>query len=319
MKNKFWMRSFWAAVLAAAILLSTFLAGRRTSSREIVREIKPFRGAIETAITTTGTILPKNRLEIKPPVNGRIEQVLIKEGAQVKVADILAWMSSTERAALLDSARGQGEETLRYWEDAYKPIPLLAPIDGEVIVATTQPGQSVMTNDAVFVLSDHLIVRAQVDETDIGKISLGQKATVTLDAYPETKIQARVEHIYYESKAVNNVTIYEVDLVPEEVPPSFRSGMNASCDFIEERREGVLLVPSEAVQKDKAESFVWVSQGLSGEPVRRPVTPGISDDKNTQVISGVNENDTLILKTKKYSLPKDAGGTNPFMPNRRRS
>ena len=86
------------------------------------------------------------------------------------------------------------------------------------------------------VLSDHLIVRAQVDETDIGKITPDMKAIITLDAYPDTKIKASVEHIYYESKTVNNVTIYEVDLIPEEVPAFFRSGMNATVDFIEQEQ-----------------------------------------------------------------------------------
>ena len=91
---------------------------------------------------------------------------------------------------------------------------ILSPIDGEVIVATIQPGQTVTTTDDVVVLSDHLIVRAQVDETDIGKIQLGQKAFISLDAYPDRRIQATVEHIYYESSTVNNVTIYNVDLLP---------------------------------------------------------------------------------------------------------
>ena len=114
-------------------------------------------------------------------------------------------MSSTERAALLDAARGQGEENFKYWEETYRPIPLPSPIDGEVIVATTQPGQTVTASDAVLVLSDHLIVRAQVDETDIGKIKPDMKANITLDAYPDTKIKATVEHIYYESQLIFNL------------------------------------------------------------------------------------------------------------------
>jgi macrolide-specific efflux system membrane fusion protein len=263
--------------------------------------------------------LPKNRLEIKPPVNGRIESVLVEEGVKVKIGQTVAWMSSTDRAALLDNARGQGEVALKYWQDAYKPIPLLSPIDGEVIVATTQPGQTVTTSDDVIVLSDHLIVRAQVDETDIGKISLGQGATIVLDAYPDSKINAKVDHIYYESKTVNNVTIYDVDLLPEEIPAFFRSGMNATVNFIDHGLENALLIPLEAVQQDKGESYVMVSQGPDKEPVKRAVKLGISDEKNTEVLSGIDENDTLVVKMKKRSVTKGATtGTNPFMPARRR-
>jgi macrolide-specific efflux system membrane fusion protein len=263
--------------------------------------------------------LPKNRLEIKPTVNGRIEKVLVQEGEKVKTGQILAWMSSTERAALLDAARGQGEAALKYWQEAYKPISLLSPIDAEVIVATTQPGQTVTTSDSVVVLSDQLIVRAQVDETDIGKIKPGQNASISLDAYPDTKIAAKVGHVYYESKTVNNVTIYEVDLVPQEVPLFFRSGMNATIDFSEKSKDNILLVPTEALHKDNEGDYVLVRQNDSKEPQRRAVKLGISDDKNTEVISGIDKNDLIVITTKKYVLPKDTTGTNPFFPSRRRN
>ena len=223
-------------------------------------------------------------------------------------------MSSTERAALLDAARGQGEDKLKYWQEAYKPIALLAPIDAEVIVATTQPGQTVTTVDAVIVLSDELIARAQVDETDIGKIKLAQEATIILDAYPDTKIKAEVGHIYYESKTVNNVTIYEVDLVPETIPDFFRSGMNATLDFIETSKDHALLIPAGAVYKDKKQNFVLVKKDGQSEPVVQEVKLGITDDKNVEVISGISESDTLILKNKKFVLPKSEVGSSPFTP-----
>lgn len=289
------------------------------SSAEIVKSVTPFIGSIRNFISCTGTVLPKNRLEIKPPVNGRIESILVQEGDKVETGQVLALMSSTDRAALLDAARGKGEESLKYWENTYKPIPLSAPIDGEVIVATTQPGQTVTATDAVVVLSDRLIVRAQVDETDIGKITPEMKADITLDAYPDTKIKAAVEHIYYESQTVNNVTVYQVDLITKEVPPFFRSGMNASVDFILQDKKDILLIPAEAVYKENGQSYVLLRQNNSKEPVKARVSLGITDEKNVEVLSGVVESDRIMLKTKKYSLPKSATtGSNPFMPARRR-
>ena len=287
---------------------------RQKTTNEVVKEISPVMGSIRTFISSTGTILPKNRLEIKPPVNGRIERILVKEGDEVKIGDILAWMSSTERAALLDAARGKGEQDFSYWETAYKPIPLIASIDGEVIVEKIQPGQTVTASDPVMVLSDRLIVRAQVDETDIGKISLGKKAIISIDAYPDTKINSIVEHIYYESQTVNNVTIYEVDIVPEEIPKFFRSGMNASIDFIDQSNDNALLIPAEAVYKEKDVSYVLVKQGEDAQPVRAAVKLGISDDKNVEVLSGITKDDKIIIKSKMYSLPKNTRGKNPFMP-----
>lgn len=308
-------------VVAVVSVIFAFIMIRmrgKSLNNEIIKEASPAIGAIQVFVSTTGTVLPKNRLEVKPPVGGRVESIEAQEGDKVKTGQTLAWMSSTERAALLDAARGQGEKTLKYWEETYKAIPLLSPIDGEVIVATTQPGQTVTTADAVVVLSDHLITRAQVDETDIGKIKLGQSTVITLDAYPQTKIKASAEHIYYESKTVNNVTIYEVDLIPEEVPPFFRSGMNASVDFIVQSKENILLIPLEAVHKEKERNFVLVKQGNGKEPLKAPVVLGITDDKNVEVISGISRDDTLIITTKKYVLPNATLGTNPFMPFGRR-
>src|SRR4051812_37455421 len=87
-----------------------FLKEKSPHSQDKQEIIKPHYGSIQTVITTTATVLPKNRLEIKPTVNGPIEQVLVQEGQMVKAGETLAWMSSTDRAALLDSARGQGEK-----------------------------------------------------------------------------------------------------------------------------------------------------------------------------------------------------------------
>lgn len=304
-------------IIPVFLIVAIFLVIKiwpKADSGEISTELNPTLGSIQTIISTTGTILPKNRLEIKPPVNGRVESVLVKEGQNVKVGEVLAWMSSTERAALLDAAQGQGEDKLKYWQQTYKPIALLAPINGEVIVATTQPGQTITTSDAVIVLSDQLIVRAQVDETDIGKIKPKQKATVSLDAYPDIEIKATVEHIYYESKTANNVTIYEVDLVPQEVLMFFRSGMNVTINFIENSRENALLIPLEAVHKEGKESFVILKKAADQEETKQIIKVGIADDKNVEILSGVSINDRVVTKEKKYILPKSSTGTNPFMP-----
>ncbi len=319
MFNKKW-KVFLAIIIviagAAALLIRR--SGGSASKGEKTQEIVPTVGSIQNFVSTTGTVLPQNRLELKPPINGRVEKILVQEGDKVKIGQTLAWMSSTERAALLDAAKDKGEDVLKYWEDAYKPIPLLAPIDGEVIVAKVQPGQTVTTADPVLVLSDRLIVRAQVDETDIGKVKLGMPAIVSLDAYPETKVDTTVEHIYYESKTVNNVTIYEVDLIAPQLPSFFRSGMNANIDFIEQKKENVLLVPLEAVHKDKDGNYLLLAQGPGKEPMRQAVTVGISDEKNTEILSGITANDKIELKSEKYTLPSSKQSTNPFMPFRGR-
>lgn len=309
------------AILVITVLGAFFYLKAKPPKSEngiIVKEIKPAIGAMQNIISTTGTVLPKNRLEIKPPVAGRVDEILVREGEKVKIGQTVAWMSSTERAALIDAARSQGEEVLAYWKEVYKPIALISPIEGDVIVATTQPGQTVTTNEAVIVLSDRLIARAQVDETDIGKIKKEQSAVINLDAYPDTKIKAKVEHIYHESKTVNNVTIYEVDLLPEDVPALFRSGMNAAVDFIESTSDNAVIVPFEAVISEKGKSYVFVKQNPNDKDGgRRAVTLGIMGDKDVEITSGITADDAILIKTQKYDLPKSNVGTNPFLPSRR--
>jgi len=256
---------------------------------------------------------------MKPPIGGRIDKVLVAEGQTVKKGDVLALMSSTDRAALLDAAMPQGPSAVNYWADVYKPTPIIAPLDGEVIVKSVQPGQTVIPTDPVVVLSDRLIVQAQVDETDIGRVKEGQKARISLDAYPDIAVNAAVEHIYYESKIVNNVTIYQVDILPEKVPDVFRSGMSANVSIIEAGKEHILLALLEAVNRGKDGNSVWVSQGKGKKPVKTEVTFGMSDENNIEVVSGLNENDTLVIKTKKAEVSKGAkAGSSPFMPGGQR-
>ncbi|MBU1122153.1 MAG: efflux RND transporter periplasmic adaptor subunit [Candidatus Omnitrophota bacterium] len=303
-------------ILAVFIIFFVIGKFKKDKSQYILKEIIPVYGNIYNFISTTGTVQPQNRLEIKPQINGRIEEILVKEGQKVKAGQILAWMSSTERAALLDSALSQGQEEVLSWQDVYKPTPLIAPIDGDVIVRAVEPGQTVTSSDAVIVLSDRLIVKAQVDETDIGKVKVGQAAVISLDAYPHIKVKGTIDHVSYESTIVNNVTIYEVDVVPSKIPDVFRSGMSANVDIVEEGKENVLVLPIEAVNEDEGGKFVVVKRNGEQRTVNQKVEIGISDNRNAEVISGVESGDKVIIKVKNYSLSNGGGRqtSSPFMP-----
>ncbi|EKD26316.1 MAG: hypothetical protein ACD_79C01263G0002 [uncultured bacterium] len=280
------------------------------------REISPFYGDIREQVSTTGMVQPQNRLEIRPPVAGRIDEILVKEGDKAKTGQTLAWMSSTDRAALMDTARFGGENSVKYWQEVYKPTPLIAPIDGDVIVREVEPGQTVNTTDTVIVLSDRLIVQAQVDETDIGKVKMGQAAEIGLDAYPDIKVKGKVDHIYYESKVINNVTIYEVDILPDTVPDVFRSGMSANIDIIQQQKEKVLLIPQEAIkQDDKGLNFVLVRTDNTDHPERISIKTGLSDDNNTEVTEGLSPNSTIMIKSEENKIGQDSEQkANPFLP-----
>ncbi|HNV85927.1 MAG TPA: efflux RND transporter periplasmic adaptor subunit [Candidatus Omnitrophota bacterium] len=283
----------------------------------ILRSVNVKRGDLMLKINATGTVKPQNRVEIKPPIAGRIEEVLVSEGEQVKAGQILAQMSSTERAALLDAARAQGGKVLERWENAYKPAPLLAPLDGTVIVRAVEPGQTVTTSDPVVVLSDRLIVEAQVDETDLAEVKLGQDVEVRLDAYPDKMIPAKVVHISYESTLVNNVNVYAIDIYSDSVPEMFRSGMTADVTFIVANLKNVLLIPAEAVnewpsyaKKPEGIRFAAYTRSFTGNPVPVPVKIGASDGRMTEILSGLKEGETILVVRRKEAAVQGS----PFSP-----
>ncbi|MBI3778007.1 MAG: efflux RND transporter periplasmic adaptor subunit [Gammaproteobacteria bacterium] len=282
------------------------------------REVTVTRGNLEVTILSTGVVQPKNRLEIKPPVAGRADEVLVDEGRVVKKGQILAWMSSTERAALIDAARAKGPEEVRRWEDIYRATPVLAPINGTVILRNIEPGQTFTSSDAVFVMSDLLTIKAQVDETDIAQVRLRQSAHIALDAYPNQPFSGHVDQIAYDAKTVNNVTTYEVDVLPEKTPAFMRSGMTANVSFVLSSLENVLLLPGDAVKWRDGHSYVLLpSAKPTGAPVEKEIKTGMSDGKHVEVLEGVAEGDKLLA----LRLQTGAGtgsASSPLMPFGRR-
>jgi len=289
-----------------------------TAAAPAVPTVTPTQETISERISTTAIVTPRNRLEVRPPVAGRLETLLVQEGERVKKGQPLATMSSTDRATLMDAAFGKGEEEVKYWQEVYKPIQLVAPMDAVVIVATLQPGQVVATTDPIVVLSDQLIVRSQVDETDISRIRLGQQATVQLDAFPTAPIQAAVEHIYYESVVQSNVTVYKVDLKVEQVPEFFRSGMNAQVGFDVAQKENTLVLPMAAVDFAGSTPTVTVLDE-KGKEKRVEVKTGIVSNDKVEIVSGLEANSRVVVKNSNLNLQGDTGGKNPFMPQFRRS
>ncbi len=306
------------AVLAVGGAAGWYFLGRG-GEEQLYREITPVRGEIRITISTTGVVEPQNRLEVKPPISGRVEEIRVREGDRVEAGSILAILSSSDRASLLDAARFRDDETLKYWEEVYRPSPLIAPIAGEVIVRSVEPGQTVSGNDVILVISDRLIVKAQVDETDIGKVKKGQEATISLDAYPETKVLSTVDHIAFESQLVSNVTIYEVDILPRSVPEIFRSGMTANVEIVQEIKRDVLTLPREAVARGQGGATVLVAGEGKQSPERRRVKTGLSDGDRVEIVSGVGSEDrVLIAVSPRFSASvRNSGGSNPLMGRRR--
>ncbi len=288
-----------------------YYLGREQAGEMQFREVKIVKGDLEITILSTGTVQPKNRLEIKAPVAGRIEEILVKEGQFIRKGQILAWMSSTERAAMLDAARAQGAEAYQRWSELYLATPVIAPISGTLILKNVEPGQTFTGVDAIFVMSDRLTVKAQVDETDIAKIKLRERATIVLDAYPDKPMEATVDQIAFDATTINNVTTYIVDVLPTKTPEFMRSGMTANVTFAVASKTGVLLVPNEALRVREGRTMVLLKvlgekQGRSSE-----IKTGVSDGRYTEILEGLAEGDTVLAAEFRLD-DKEPGGSSPF-------
>jgi macrolide-specific efflux system membrane fusion protein len=257
-------------------------------------------GSVEDIVETTGEVVPFKRVVISPPFAGRIEELLVEEGAAVRTGDILAWMSSSDRAAILDAARAKGPEELKHWQESYKPTPIVAPLAGVVILSNVVAGQAVTGSTVVYALSDRLIVMAAVDESDIGRIRIGMPARVTLDAYPDRVVTGRVMNILYEGRNVSNVITYGVKVRLDAVPSFFRSQMSANISLVVARNDRAVLVPEAAVSPDSRGGFMVLAMGRRGRLAPRPVKTGIETEGKVQILSGVEPGETVYITSRKY-------------------
>jgi len=284
-----------AGVALVVTVAGIFMMGRKGRGKSSFQRISPVRGSISVGFRVTGSVEPRNELNINSQVSGRIEDILVVEGQRVKKGDVMVWMSSADRAALLDAARTKGEAEMKKWEGVYNPTPIVAPIDGFITARLKEPGQSAGLSDVILVMADRLIVKAYIDETDLRYVRLGQKVRIFLDAYPDDEFPGTVEHIAYRSIMVSNVTVYLVKILPDKIPAVFRSGMTATVEVEGETKSDILKLPVDALVERSGRKMVRVRSQNDSQPVTREIVTGINNGREVEIVSGLEGNDIVIM------------------------
>ena len=175
-----------------------------------------------------------------------------------------------------------------------------APIDGVVESVATQEGSTVAAsfNAPTFVtLIDlsRLEVDAYVDEVDIGGVKVGQKATFTVDAFPDKVFNGEVVAIRPQAVIQDNVVNYDVIIkITDPFEGQLRPQMTASVTISMDSLKGVLVIPSKAVSHEGGKTFVTVPSGKGTQ--QRPVTLGRESGDFVQVKAGVSEGDKVLVK-----------------------
>ncbi|MDR1017407.1 MAG: efflux RND transporter periplasmic adaptor subunit [Lachnospiraceae bacterium] len=269
------------------------------SPKQIIKEetkLQPRDLVMEFRVA--GGVTSRNMIPIKSPVPGRIEKILVNEGDPVEKGQIVFWMSSIERAAMIDAARAVSKNEYERWQNIYKPTPVVAPTKGFIIRREKEPGQTITQAEAVLRMSDDLIVTVNIDETDFRYIKIGDKVRMFLDAYPSQYFEGIIEHVSYDAAFINNVIVYEVRIKPLKKPEMFRSGMTATTIIVADSKEGAMSIPTVFITTDKnGKKTVVVKTGNARSPKfeTREVKTGISSRKYTEIVSGLKPYEIVVI------------------------
>ncbi len=212
-----------------------------------------------------------------------------------------------DRALALDEARARLEKARRdaaVVETDLGYAVIRSPITGTVASVATQEGETVAASFttptfATIIEDGALELIAMVDETDIGNVMIDNPVSFTVEAYPAEEFAAHVVRIAPKGTIISGVVNFEVMIRIDSPAALLKPDMTANVSIRTAEREA-LVVPNEAIQRDRSERFVFVDR--DGELVRQPVVAGTRDAAFTEIIQGVKPGDRVLVGP----LPTDA-------------
>jgi RND family efflux transporter MFP subunit len=191
---------------------------------------------------------------------------------------------------------------LRSAEIALSYTQVTAPINGVVAEVSTREGETVAAafaapNFVTIIDLDRLEVLAYVDETDIGRVFVGQQASFTVDTFPNVEFTAEVKAIQPRAELQGSVVNYLARL---EFEPSgdliLRPEMTAHVRIVVEERDAVLTAPRATIKRVVGRQYVVVQRG--GQWVEQDIQTGWRSESSVELISGVREGDVLELNAR---------------------
>ncbi|MEX2743873.1 efflux RND transporter periplasmic adaptor subunit [Rhizobium mongolense] len=162
------------------------------------------------------------------------------------------------------------EADLRLAEVNLAKARIVSPVDGVILTRSVDPGATVaasLSAPVLFTIAGDLRkmeLQVDVDEADVGQIGVGQKATFTVDAYPNKSFPAEIEQIRFASETTNNVVTYKAVLSVDNADLVLRPGMTATADITVEAVKDTLMVPNAALRYAPPEAESRGSRGIFG-------------------------------------------------------
>lgn len=214
-----------------------------------------------------------------------------------------------EDLAIAEAQVEQARLSLQQAELRLETAKLVAPFAGTVVTVNFQEGEYVSAGKPAVVLADlsALEIEIPLAELDVVRVAPGQEARIMLDALPDVTLRGRVSYVAPVATITQGVVSYPVKIEIENPDPAVRPGMTAGVSIVVERRENVLLVPNRAIRAAGRQRVVEVLR--QGQVIQVPVSLGMSNDTMTEVLSGLEEGDRVVLRgaTTTQVLPRGPG------------
>ena len=241
----------------------------------------------------------------------RRREILFKRGA-ISAADLDDFRARylTSQAAL-----AAAQERIQQRSVEGDDLLIRAPFDGVITQRFAEPGAFVTptttasatagaTSSSIVELSQGLEVAAKVPESDIGRIRVGQSASVRVDAFPDQRFEARVREIAPRAVKTDNVTSFEVELDLIGPAPDLRIGMTVDVDFQTGRTNASTLVPTVAIVTEEGKPGVLLV-GEQDQPRFQAVELGASSGSQTAIIEGVKPGTKVFIDLPPWAKKRD--------------
>jgi HlyD family secretion protein len=210
--------------------------------------------------------------------------------------------------AQADNAQTQ----LQTAQNNYNNNIITAPFDGQIAALNIQKGDAVNSATVLATLvTTQKLAQISLNEVDAAKVAVGQAATLTFDALPDLALTGKVVEIDIIGTVSQGVVSYNAKISLDVQNDQIKPGMSVSADVITSVKQNVIAVPSGAVKTQNSQFYVQLLNSANpapaaGEqmqvtsnvaPAAQAVTVGLSNDTMTEITSGINEGDIVVIQT----------------------
>ena len=143
------------------------------------------------------------------------------------------------------------------------------------------------------ILCSRYYLDVPVDETEIAQVRVGQAAHITLDAYPKDELTGHISKVDLTGTNNQGIIEYGVRIMLPETDLDLKPLMTAAVDIVIDQKAGVLLAPSRAIRRDKKGKYVEILR--DNVPTRVPVETGLTNGEYTEILSGLEEGQEIIV------------------------